>query len=110
MMEARAVTKYLRIAPNKARLVADLIRGKRVGEALTVLRFTPKKGARFINKTLQSALASAENIKKMDIDKLIVKQIYVDKGPVLKRWQPRAMGRATPILKRTSHVTVVLSD
>jgi large subunit ribosomal protein L22 len=109
-MEARAVTKYLRIAPNKARLVADLIRGKRVGEALTVLRFTPKKGARFINKTLQSALASAENTKKMDIDKLIVKTIYVDKGPVLKRWQPRAMGRATPILKRTSHVTVVLSD
>jgi large subunit ribosomal protein L22 len=109
-MEARAVTKYLRIAPNKARLVADLIRGKRVAEALTVLRFTPKKGARFINKTLQSALASAENTKKMDIDNLIVKTIYVDKGPVLKRWQPRAMGRATPILKRTSHVTVVLSD
>ena len=109
-MEARAVTKYLRIAPNKARLVANLIRGKRVGEALTVLRFTPKKGARFINKTLQSALASAENTKKMDIDKLIVKTIYVDKGPVLKRWHPRAMGRATPILKRTSHVTVVLSD
>jgi large subunit ribosomal protein L22 len=109
-MEARAVTKYLRIAPNKARLVADLIRGKRVGEALTVLRFTPKKGARFINKTLQSALASAQNTKKMEIDKLIVKTIYVDKGPVLKRWQPRAMGRATPILKRTSHVTVVLSD
>jgi large subunit ribosomal protein L22 len=109
-MEARAVTKYLRIAPNKARLVADLIRGKRVGEALTVLRFTPKKGARFINKTLQSALASAQNTKKMEIDKLIVKTIYVDKGPVLKRWQPRAMGRATPILKRTSHITVVLSD
>jgi large subunit ribosomal protein L22 len=109
-MEARAVTKYLRIAPNKARLVADLIRGKRVAEALTVLRFTPKKGARFINKTLRSALASAENTKKMDIDKLVVKTIYVDKGPVLKRWQPRAMGRATPILKRTSHVTVVLSD
>jgi large subunit ribosomal protein L22 len=109
-MEARAVTKYLRIAPNKARLVADLIRGKRVGEALNVLRFTPKKGARFINKTLQSALASAENTKKMDVDRLFVKQIYVDKGPVLKRWQPRAMGRATPILKRTSHVTVVLSD
>ena len=109
-MEARAVTKYLRIAPNKARLVADLIRGKRVGEALTVLRFTPKKAARFINKTLQSALASAENTKKMDIDSLIVKTISVDKGPVLKRWQPRAMGRATPILKRTSHVTVVLSD
>jgi large subunit ribosomal protein L22 len=109
-MEARAVTKYLRIAPNKARLVADLIRGKRVAEALTVLRFTPKKGARFINKTLQSALASAQNTKKMEIDKLIVKTIYVDKGPVLKRWQPRAMGRATPILKRTSHITVVLSD
>jgi large subunit ribosomal protein L22 len=109
-MEARAVTKYLRIAPNKARLVADLIRGKRVAEALTVLRFTPKKAARFINKTLRSALASAENTKKMDIDNLIVKTIYVDKGPVLKRFQPRAMGRATPILKRTSHVTVVLSD
>jgi len=109
-MEVRAVGKYLRISPFKARLVADLVRGKAVGDALTVLRFTPKKSGRFINKTLQSAIANAKNLKAVDVDTLFVKTILVDEGPTLKRWRPRAMGRATRILKRSSHITVVLAE
>jgi large subunit ribosomal protein L22 len=109
-MEAKAVAKYLRISPSKVRLVADLVRGKAVGEALTILRFTPKKGARLVNKALRSAVANAENARTMDIDSLYIKTITVDAGPTLKRWRPRAMGRANRILKRTAHVTVVLAD
>jgi large subunit ribosomal protein L22 len=109
-MEAKAVAKYLRISPSKVRLVADLVRGKVVSEALTILRFTPKKGARLVNKTLRSAVANAENARTMDMESLYVKTITVDVGPTLKRWRPRAMGRANRIIKRTSHVTVVLSD
>ncbi|MBP8644528.1 MAG: 50S ribosomal protein L22 [Syntrophobacteraceae bacterium] len=109
-MEVRAVSKYLRISPHKARLVADLVRGKMVADALTTLKFTPKKGARFINKTLRSAVANAENVRSIDVDTLFVKVILVDEGPRLKRWRPRAMGRATRILKRTSHITVVLAE
>jgi len=106
----RAVSKYLRISPSKARLVADLVRSKNVGEALTILKFTPKKGARLLSKTLRSAMANAENTKSMDVDVLYIKEIYVNEGPRLKRWRPRAMGRATRILKRTSHITVVLGE
>jgi large subunit ribosomal protein L22 len=109
-MEAKAVAKYLRISPRKVRLVADIVRGKRVADALTILRFTPKKGARLVHKTLQSAVANAENTNSMDMDSLVISKIVVDEGPMLKRWRPRAMGRANRILKRTSHVTVVLAD
>jgi large subunit ribosomal protein L22 len=109
-MEVRAVGKFLRISPYKARLVADLVRGKAVGEALTVLKFTPKKSGRFINKTIRSAIANAENLKAVDVDTLFVKTILIDEGPRLKRWRPRAMGRATRILKRSSHITVVLAE
>jgi len=109
-MEVRAVSKYLRVSPHKARLVADLVRGKTVADALTTLKFTPKKSARFINKTLRSAVANAENTRTVDVDTLYVKVILVDEGPRLKRWRPRAMGRATRILKRTSHITVVLAE
>ncbi|HOV87341.1 MAG TPA: 50S ribosomal protein L22 [Syntrophobacteraceae bacterium] len=109
-MEVRAVSKYLRVSPHKARLVADLVRGKMVADALTTLKFTPKKSARFINKTLRSAVANAENARTVDVDTLYVKVILVDEGPRLKRWRPRAMGRATRILKRTSHITVVLAE
>ena len=109
-METRAIARHVRIAPRKARLVADLIRGKRVDEALTVLKFTPKKGSRIIGKTLRSALANAQNTRSMDVDSLFVKAIYVDDGPRLKRWQPRAMGRATRLLKRLSHVTVIIAE
>ncbi len=109
-MEVRAISKYLRVSPTKARLVADLIRGKQVDEALTILKFTTKKSGRFINKTLRSAVANAENSKEVDVDNLFVKTILVDEGPRLKRWRPRAMGRATRILKRSSHITVVLAE
>jgi len=109
-MEVRAVSKYLRVSPHKARLVADLVRGKMVADALTTLKFTPKRSARFINKTLRSAVANAENARTVDVDTLYVKVILVDEGPRLKRWRPRAMWRATRILKRTSHITVVLAE
>ena len=109
-MEVRAVGKYLRISPYKVRLVADLVRGKKVDEALTILKFLPKKGGRLINKTLRSALANAENARTIDVDTLFMKVILVDEGPRLKRWRPRAMGRATRILKRTSHITMVLAE
>ena len=109
-MEVRAVGKYLRVSPTKVRLVADMVRGKKVDEALTILKFLPKKGGRLINKTLRSALANAENARTIDVDTLFIKVILVDEGPRLKRWRPRAMGRATRILKRTSHITMVLAE
>lgn len=109
-MEVRAVAKYLRISPYKARLVADLVRDKQADEALTILKFTPKKGSRLIAKTLRSAIANAESTNLMDTDNLFIKSIYVDHGPRLKRWRPRAMGRATRILKPTSHITIVLGE
>lgn len=109
-MEVRAVAKYLRVSPHKVRLVADLVRGKAVSEALTILKFTPKKGARLVNKTLSSAVANAANTRMIDVDNLFIKAIVIDDGPRLKRFRPRAMGRATRILKRMSHITVVLSE
>ena len=109
-MEVRAVGKYLRVSPYKVRLVADLVRGKKVDEALTILKFLPKKSGRLINKTLRSALANAENARTIDVDTLFIKLLLVDEGPRLKRWRPRAMGRATRILKRTSHITMVLAE
>ncbi len=109
-MEVRAVGKYLRVSPYKVRLVADLVRGKKVDEAMTILKFLPKKSGRLINKTLRSALANAENTQTIDVDTLFIKTILVDEGPKLKRFRPRAMGRATRILKRTSHITMVLAE
>jgi large subunit ribosomal protein L22 len=109
-MEVRAVSKYLRVSPYKARLVADMVRGKRVSDALTLLKFSTKKSSRFVGKTLMSAVANAENTKSMDVDNLYIKTILVDQGPTLKRFRPRAMGRATKILKRSSHLTVILAE
>ncbi len=109
-MEATAKAKFIRISPQKARLVADTIRGKNVEDAITTLRFTPKKGARIIRKVLESAVANASQNDSIDIDTLFVKTIFVDGGPMLKRIRPRAMGRASRILKRTSHITVVLDE
>jgi large subunit ribosomal protein L22 len=109
-MEVRAVEKYIRVSPHKARLVADLVRGKAVSEALMVLKFTLKKSSRLINKALRSAIANAENTHAIDVDNLYIKTICIDDGPRLKRWRPRAMGRATRILKRMSHITVVLAE
>jgi large subunit ribosomal protein L22 len=109
-VESRATTKYLRISPQKARLVVDMIRGQRVEQALGILEFTTKRAARIVAKTLKSAVANAESGQSVDVDALYVKRAYVDEGPVLKRFLPRAHGRATPILKRTSHVTVVVDE
>jgi len=109
-MEARAVVKYVRIAPRKMRLIADNINGLSAEKAQVQLRFTPKKAAGILLKLLNSAIANAEQTGSIDIDNLYVKRILVDQGPVLKRWRPRAMGRATPIRKRTTHVTIVLDE
>lgn len=109
-MEVKAVARYVRISPYKARLVTDLVKGKSVEEALTYLKFVPKRAARLVNKTLRSALANAEQNPNIDIDTLYIKRIYVDEGPSMKRWRPRAMGRATRILKRSSHITVILEE
>jgi large subunit ribosomal protein L22 len=109
-MEARAIAKYLRISPRKTRLCADLIRGKRVEEAVNILSHTPKAGARMIFKVVQSALANARQDKSIDVDTLYVKTVFVNQGPTLKRWQPKPMGRAGRVRKRTCHVTVVLSE
>ena len=109
-MEARAIAKYLRISPRKVRLNADLIRGKRVEEALNLLSHTPKAGAKFVSKVVQSALANAGQDKSIDVDTLFVKTIFVNQGPTLKRFQPKPMGRAGRIRKRTCHITVVLSE
>jgi large subunit ribosomal protein L22 len=109
-MEARAVTRNIRISPQKARLVADLIRGKKAEAALLILQFTPKKAARILAKTLRSAIANATETQNVDPDDLYVKTTYIDGGATIKRFTPRAHGRATPIRKRTSHFTVVVDD
>ena len=109
-MEARAIAKYLRVSPRKVRLNADLIRGKRVEEAINLLSHTPKAGAQLVSKVVQSALANARQDKSIDVDTLFVKTIYVNQGPTLKRFRPKPMGRAGKIRKRTCHVTVVLSE
>ncbi len=109
-MEARAIAKHVMVSPQKARLVVDLIRGKGVDEALSVLQFTKKAAARIVSKVLRSALANAENTKKMDVDSLYVKEVFVDQGPALKRMHARAMGRANIIKKRSSHITIVLDE
>ena len=109
-MEAKAVAKTVRIAARKVRLVADLIRGKQVGEAIAILRLTPKAASPVVEKVLKSAIANAEHNYEMDINNLVVSEAYVNEGPTLKRFRPRAMGRASQILKRTSHITIVLSE
>ena len=101
---------YVRISPQKVRLVCDQIRGKRVEEAMAVLEFTPRKGAKLVAKVLRSGIANAENNQSLDVDTLFVKRIEVGPGPTLKRFLPRAQGRATPLLKRTSHITIVLDQ
>ena len=109
-MEAKAVAKYIRVAPRKVRVVMDLIRGKNVADAFAILKFTPKVGADVIEKVLKSAVANAENNFDMNVDKLYVSSAYVDQGPTLKRIHPRSRGQAFRILKRTSHVTVVVEE
>jgi large subunit ribosomal protein L22 len=109
-METRAIARYIRISPRKARLVARNVQGKPVEDALNILKFTPKKAAGLISKVLSSALANAEQNTSLDIDNLFVKQVRIDEGPTWKRIKPRAMGRANRILKRTSHITVIVDE
>jgi large subunit ribosomal protein L22 len=109
-MEVKAQARFLRISPRKARLAADAVRGKKVEDALNLLKFAPQRGAKVLNKVMRSALANAEQNPGIDVDTLYVKKTFVDPGPSLKRWTPRAMGRATKILKRTCHITVVLDE
>ena len=109
-MEVKAVAKYVRISPRKARQVIDLIRGKAVNEALAILKFTPQMTAEAIAKVVKSAIANAEHNLELAADNLIVSKAYVDQGPTLKRIKPRAMGRADVMRRRTSHITVVVGE
>jgi len=109
-LEVRAVAKYIRMSPRKVRLVADLVRGMDVNEALTLLRFTPKAAAKVVAKTIASAAANAEENYGLSTDDLYIAKITVDEGPTLKRGRAGARGRFKPILKRSSHITVVLAE
>ena len=108
-MQAKAIQRYVRITPRKCNQVLDLIRGQRVEEAQVTLQFMPKLGARIIQKVLKSAVANALHEGKVRLQDLYVKEAVVGAGPTLKRWLPRAQGRATPLLKRTSHVSVTVA-
>ena len=109
-MEIRAVAKYVRISPTKVRNMAIAIRGKPVEKALTVLGFMPQRSAKILVQVIRSAQANANQSPDIDADRLFIKNIVVNQGPSLKRFRPRAMGRATRILKRTSHITVLLAE
>ena len=109
-MEVKAVARYVRISPQKVRMLADAIKGKPVDRAMDMLRFMPQKAAGIVEKVLRSAVANADQQADIDIDTLIVGNLLVDCGPTLKRFKARARGRGTRILKRTSHVTVVLTE
>lgn len=109
-MEVKSVTKYVRISPYKLRGPVDVIKGKTVEEALNLLKFMPLKAAGIISKALSSAVANAEHNHEMDVDALKVKNIIVDQGPTLKRFRARARGRGARILKRSSHLTVIVDE
>ena len=109
-MEAKAVAKYVRMSPIKLKPVADLVRGKDLDEALNILKFTPGRGAEIIENVVLSAAANAENNFDMNPDSLYVAEVYANQGPTMKRWRAGAQGRASIILKRSSHVTVVLKE
>lgn len=114
-MESTATLRFARVSAQKARLVADLVRGKDAGQALEILTFLPKKTGPLLKKLVESAVANAEHAasranRELDIDRLFVKSVTVDMGPTLKRFRPRAQGRATPIQKKTAHITVVLDE
>lgn len=109
-IQTQAVLKFVRLSPMKGRLVADLVRGKKVDEALNILKFSNQKAAGILKKVLDSAIANAENNNGADVDELKVSEILVDEGPTMKRTLPRAKGRADRILRRTSHITVRVSD
>ena len=109
-METKAVAKYMRISPRKARQVIDLVRGKEISEALGILKNTPKKAAGMVEDVVNSAVANAEHNHGMYAEDLYISEAYADEGPTLKRIRPRAMGQASPINKRTAHITIKVSD
>jgi large subunit ribosomal protein L22 len=109
-MEIKAAARFVRISPQKIRLVMGQVRGKNVEEALNLLSFAPQRGARILRKLINSAVANAQENAGMDVDSLYIAKLYADEGPTLKRWRPRALGRASRIRKRTSHLTVVLDE
>ena len=109
-MEAKAVAKYVRMSPTKLAPITDLVRGKDLQEALTILKFTPGKASELVEKVVQSAAANAENNHDMDVSKLYVAEIYANKGPTMKRWRAGAQRRAGMILKRSSHIGVTLKE
>ncbi|MDY0001602.1 MAG: 50S ribosomal protein L22 [Polyangia bacterium] len=109
-MEAKAILRHCRIAPRKARIVVDLIRGRNVEEAISLLEFTEKRAAAIVRKVLNSAVANAEDVGDVDIDKLYVKKATVDQGPTLRRFRPRAQGRAFRINRKTSHIVLVVAE
>ncbi len=108
-MDAKATLRYARITPRKARRVVDLIKGKKAGDALISLRFMPYRGSLYIEKILKSAMSNAEQKKAANPEAMVISSAFVNQGPVMKRMEPRAMGRANVIRKRTSHITLVLS-
>ena len=109
-MEARAIAKHVRIAPRKIRIVADLVRGKNVSEAMSILKFTPKGGSKVVEKVIRSAAANAEHNNDMNVDALYISEIFVDQDSTMKRIHPRSRGQAFKILKKSSHVTVVVKE
>ena len=109
-MQAKAIAKYVRISPLKVNFICKEIRGKQVDEALAILKFTPKKGARILEKVLNSAIANAEHNFGLNREDLFVSQAYANNAPVMKRWRPKAKGMAYPLLKRSSHVGVVVEE
>ena len=109
-MEVKARARFIRTSPRKARMVTELVNGKGVEEALNILAFTKRAPAKIVAKLLKSAVANADQMKNIDVDTLFIKQITVDQGPTMKRYRPRAMGRATMIRRRMSHITVVLEE
>ena len=109
-MEAKAVAKYVRMSPSKLKPVADLVRGKDLRDALNILKFTPGKGSEIMEKVVQSAAANAENNFDLNPDDLYVAEVYANQGPTMKRWRAGAQGRASMILKRSSHVGVTLKE
>lgn len=109
-MEARAIAKYMRISSRKVGIVLDLIRGKRIGEAFAIIKHTPKAASEILEKLLKSAVANAENNYNMDVDKLYISEAYANQGPTLKRFRARAKGRGVRILKRTSHITLIVKE
>ncbi|MFD0944139.1 50S ribosomal protein L22 [Savagea faecisuis] len=110
MQQAKATAQTVRIAPRKVRLVVDLIRGKKVGEAIAILQLTPRAASPVVEKLLKSAIANAEHNYEMNAEDLFVSEVFVDEGPTMKRFRPRAQGRASGINKRTSHITLVVSE